>query len=339
MTEAPRRGAAPGTARAASRPQPKRSRPPGRLRSRLRSIRETGTHSDLSRQRAVPRLSERGLFRLSGGALLMVGVLLIGLVVQVVGVSVLREARDQALLYEEFRAALATGVAPVGQVDSAGELHPLGTPVALLEIPELGIREVVLEGTTSSVMLSGPGHRRDTVLPGQIGSSVIMGRHSTYGGPFSGIADLDVGETFTVTTGQGESTYQVTGQRLDVEDAPPDLEPGAGRLTLVSAHGFPFLPEGILRVDANLISTPYPTPAPVLLVGSLTESEGALAGDPSGWLPLLLLLELAVAVIWLFTLARRRWGSWHAWIVAVPVMLVVGTAVAEQFVVLLPNLF
>ncbi|MCZ0981039.1 hypothetical protein O1L60_24275 [Streptomyces diastatochromogenes] len=33
--------------------------------------------------------------------------------------------------------------------------------------------------------MSGPGHRRDTALPGQPGASVIMGRQWGYGSPSS----------------------------------------------------------------------------------------------------------------------------------------------------------
>jgi sortase A len=65
-----------------------------------------------------------------------------------------------------------------------------GTPVALLEIPRLGLREVIVEGTSSDPMMSGPGHRRDTPLPGQVGTSVIAGWRATYGGPFRSIDQL-----------------------------------------------------------------------------------------------------------------------------------------------------
>jgi hypothetical protein len=74
-------------------------------------------------------------------------------------------------------------------------------------------------------------------------------------------------------------------------------------------------------------------------VGSLTAAEGPLASDDSGWLPLLLVLELAAVAVLAFTFAARRWGRWHTWVVAVPVSILLGCTIAEQVVVLLPNLY
>lgn len=120
---------------------------------------------------------------LPGAAMSIVAVLLLGFVAHVTLISQLRFERSQQTAYADFRQDLANAVAPVGQLDENGKLHPLGTPVAVLQIPALGARFVVLEGTTSGVTQLGPGHRRDTVLPGQAGTSIIMGRRSSYGAP------------------------------------------------------------------------------------------------------------------------------------------------------------
>ena len=275
----------------------------------------------------------------AGFALILIGLVLIGFVVQAIGISQLRHSRDQTLLYEQFRYSLADATAPVGQVDPEGELYPLGTPVALVSIPSIGVNEVVLEGTSSRTMLSGPGHRRDTALPGQTGSAVIMGRQGSYGGPFRHITALAKGDTITTTTGQGIATYTVDAVRYAGDPQPLAPDAGKGRLTLVTASGPTFLPSGVVRVDATLTSAPFQTPAPVLLVGSLGDDEMALGHDESGLLPLLLILELAVVAVLVFTLALRRWGRWHTWVVAVPVTIVIGCTIAEQVTVLLPNLY
>ena len=47
-----------------------------------------------------------------------------------------------------------------------GPIVPVGDPVALLTIPSIGLEQVVVEGTASGDTLVGPGHRRDTPLPG-----------------------------------------------------------------------------------------------------------------------------------------------------------------------------
>lgn len=271
--------------------------------------------------------------------MLLVGVILLGFVIQVVGVSHLRHERDQGLLYDEFRYSLANATAPVAQVDKEGRLFPLGTPIALIDIPTLSVSEVVVEGTSSRTMLSGPGHRRDTVLPGQAGASVVMGRQAAYGGPFGAISSLKKGDKILATTGQGVSTYTVATVRYAGDPQPAALAAKAGRLTLVSAAGPAYLADGVVRVDADLTSTAFATPAPALLVGSLTDAETPLASDSTGWLPLLLILELAAVAIFLFTMALKLWGRWHTWVVALPVSLVIGSTIGEQLVVLLPNLY
>jgi LPXTG-site transpeptidase (sortase) family protein len=304
----------------------------------VRRIRGVDLSAHHSARGVLPVPGRRQLDMVFGTALILVGLLLVGIVLQAVGVSFLRHARDQSVLYEQFRYSLADASAPIGQTDFTGALLPVGTPVSLLEIPELGVDEVVVEGTTSRGLISGPGHRRDTVLPGQVGASVVMGRQSVYGGPFGGLSTLAVGDVIRATTGQGTSEYRVSAVRHAGDPQPAALAAGESRLTLVSATGIPFLANDVVRVDAELVGDPYPSPASVLLVGSLLESESAYASDDSGWLPLLLVLELAAVAVTAFTLASRRWGTWHTWVVAVPVSLFLGCTIAEQVIVLLPNL-
>jgi hypothetical protein len=76
-----------------------------------------------------------------------------------------------------------------------------------------------------------------------------------------------------------------------------------------------------------------------LYAASLTPAEKLLGSDEGGWLPLLLLLELGIAVIFLAMAGIRYWGRLQTWIVAVPTLLAVGIGLAEQVVVLLPNLY
>jgi len=275
---------------------------------------------------------------LSGTTLTLLGVMLSGFIADAALVSPLRYARDQIVQMEEFRTTLANGSAPVGQMDANGDLYPLGTPVAIMNIPALNMTAVVDEGSTSRVMLAAPGHRRDTVLPGQRGASVIYGRQSLYGGPFGGLAQLRAGNTIRVTTGQGKSLYRISGVRTG--DAPPKaVSTAPGTLTLVSTTGFPFFPDTVIRVDASLISTPKETALPVLYAASLTPAEKILGSDDSGWLPLLLILELGIGLVLLALAGMRYWGRLQTWVVAVPTLLALGIVLAEQVVVLLPNLY
>ncbi|MFJ4921458.1 sortase domain-bontaining protein [Streptomyces sp. NPDC088725] len=272
------------------------------------------------------------------GALLALAVLLLGLVANLVLISGLQHRAAQQTAFDALRASLAEGTAPVGQTDQQGRLLAPGTPVALLRIPALHLREVVREGTSSDVLSGGPGHRRDTPLPGQTGTSVLMGRAAAYGGPFGGLADLKPGTTFSVTTGQGRHTYKVLGSRRAGDPSPPPPAPAGGRLVLVTAAGTSYLPGGVLRVDADLVSRTADTPDAVIRPGSLAEDEQPMASAGGAmWelvLWLQLLLAVAVAAVW----AWHRWGRQQTWIVFLPVTAAVGLQVADQVTRLLPNL-
>jgi LPXTG-site transpeptidase (sortase) family protein len=216
----------------------------------------------------------------------------------------------------------------------------LGTPVALLEIPSIHLREVVGEGTTSGALMSGPGHRRDTPLPGQGGGipSVIMGRAAAYGGPFARLHQLRPGETITVVTGEGTSRFKVRDLRTAGDPLPPPLSAGKGRLVLQTATGSPFVPHGVLTVDADLVTATLPGSPTVIPVGSLPTDEQPL-GTETGtlwalvfWLQALILASVALVWSW------NRWGHVQTWVVFVPVMLVIGFFLSGQVARLLPNL-
>ncbi|MFM9135808.1 MAG: class E sortase, partial [bacterium] len=275
---------------------------------------------------------------IAASALLTLGALCLGLLVCLVFVSQVIHARDQEVIYSDFRSALANALAPVGQTTIEGAPLAPGDPVAVLQIPVLGVQEVVLEGTTSTVTQSGPGHKRDTVLPGQAGTSVIYGRQASYGGPFGQISLLEPGSTINVVTGQGEHQYSVIGVRRAGDPVLPPLEAGQGRLTLVTGDGPRYMPNDILRVDAALVSPVQPAPARFVTAASLDPSELAMSGDPAALVPALLwaqlLLIAAVGTVWLL----MRWGRWQAWLVAVPVLLFVGISLANDVLRLLPNL-
>ncbi|MEU6140211.1 sortase [Streptomyces sp. NPDC047081] len=275
---------------------------------------------------------------LARGGLLSLAALLLGITAQLLLVSGVQEHSAQHAAFDELRGQLALGTAPVAQTDQDGKLLAPGTPVAVVDIPRLGMSQVVMEGTDSSVLTDGPGHRRDTPMPGQAGTSVLMGRAAAYGGPFGRLGSLAEGDRFTVITGQGKATYQVIDVRRAGDQAPAPLAAGKGRLVLVTATGPRFMPAGVLRVDADLVSAPFQTPAAVIRSGTLPGSEEPLA-RPSGvpwplvmWLQALLLA--AVAAVW----AWHRWGRHQTWIVFAPVVAVLGLQVATRMTELLPNL-
>ena len=289
-------------------------------------------------------------------ALSLVAVLLLGLCLQIVLLGHVSYAREQQLALADFRSDLARATAPIGQTFTpqpeiqaqaiAGEevavpvaplplLHALGTPVAVMSIEAIGLDEtVVLEGTTSAVTQGGPGHERNSVLPGQEGWSLLYGRAWSYGAPFGRVDTLNPGDVIKVTTGQGAHTYEVTGVRRP-GDPLPTREPGQGRLVLGTADGAPFVPSGVVYVDA--LQTSPVQPAPPRRTLDLAPSEEILAGDSTAWFTILLWVQALMVAVLAFTWARARWGRSQAWIVGVPVLAAVGIGTAHTVIRLLPN--
>lgn len=284
----------------------------------------------------LPPLSPR--MQLVRGVILMVLVLCLSLLFHVTILSHFQQEAAQQQIFDEFRSELATGVAPTGPVDTEGNLLALGTGVAKLEIPSIDLNQIVVEGTTSAALFTGPGHRRDTALPGQQGVSVIMGRRGAYGGPFAPISSLEAGDVIAATTAQGQFEYQVIGVRSAGDPLPPALEAGGARLILVTAGGSRYFPSGVVQVDADLIGEPAVGPARPFTFATLPAAEKVLVGDTSTLWALALWLQLLTALSVAALLVRARWGRARAWIVGAAPMLLVGMATSSEIVRLLPNL-
>ncbi|WP_405017347.1 sortase [Kitasatospora sp. NBC_00070] len=285
----------------------------------------------------VRRLRPDGA-QLAGAALAILAGLLLGLLFDFGPLGGLRHLRDHQTGYAELRLTLAQGTAPIGQLDADGKPVRPGTPVALLEIPQLGLREVIREGSTGEVLAAGPGHRRDTAMPGQAGASVLLGRQAGFGGAFGSIGELRAGETFTVTTGQGRHTFRVVGVRRAGDPVPPAVKKGAGRVVLVTADGPLYAPSGLLLVDADLTSEVQEANARPLSAAALPAAEKALGTEDAAWVPLVLWGEALLLAAVGLALAWSRWGRHQSWIVGVPVLSALGLAVADQVARLLPNL-
>lgn len=265
--------------------------------------------------------------------LLTVGLLAICFAVFGLILSGIQQAAGQRTLYADLRQELALATAPLG-----GQIKP-GTPVALLDGPQLN-QLVVLEGTSSDTLRAGPGHRRDTSLPGQPGASILYGRSITYGAPFASITKLAPGDVLTVTTGQGIFNYKVDGVRRKGDLLPARLPAGGSRLTLVTAESDGvrkgWIAQSTVFVDATLQGDAQSAPAG--RPAGIPDQEKAMAGDTGALVPLVFYLQglllVGVALAW----ARARWGFWQSWLVGVPVVLVVGWLCADTTFVLLPNL-
>lgn len=266
----------------------------------------------------------------------MIAIVCLWMAAQLLFLGGISQNRAQDLLYDELRYVLA---GPPDKAPPIGPVVPVGDPVVLLTVPSIDLEQVVVEGTASGDLLAGPGHRRDTVLPGQQGTSVVYGRAATYGAPFADIADLRVGDEIDVVGAQGELTFTVSGVRRAGDPLPQPLAEGAARLTLVSAEGDGRLgaltPDSVVYVDADADEG---FPAPPGRPAVVPDPETAMATDV-GALPLLALcLALLLATTLGVVAARQRWSAVLVWVVAAPLVIALSWATTDVVMRLLPNL-
>jgi sortase A len=272
------------------------------------------------------------------GCLSIVAALLFSFVANVVVLSQVQHLVSQQQLYNEFRQQLADGTAPVSEGDYNDVLLADGAPVAVIEIPQIGLHDVVVEGTSGDALTAGPGHRRDTVLPGQQGISVIMGRAAAYGGPFGRIQELAPGDSFTVRTGQGKQVFEVIGVRYAGDPTPASPKGGESRLMLQTARGPAFIPSGVAYVDAQLRSEVQGSGQRQTTFSTLPAEDKPMATDMSTVWALVFALQFLLAAQFAAVWAFRTIGAQKTWIVFVPIGVLAVIYVGNQLTPLLPNL-
>ena len=256
----------------------------------------------------------------------------------VFGLSALQEQRSQHQLYASFRGLLdpSSPIAP-----SIGGVIAPGTPVALLNSPRAGLRNVVVvEGTSSNDLLDGPGHLRDSPLPGQVGESILMGRSTTAGAPFAGVTKLEKGDVVTVTTGQGTFRFVVEGRRL-AGDPLPQLPVSGALLTLVTSTGQGWLgrlaPSELEYVDAALDGKAVTAPPGRPIAVPAQEIQGH--GDPTAWPFVVLWLEALLVGAVLAVLMWFRLGLVKSWLLGAPVLFAILWGLSTEALRLLPNVY
>lgn len=276
--------------------------------------------------RPPSRNLQKTIIRGLGFGLVLLAVVVFGMAAYLYGLSGLQEARSQRLMYTQMQNELANEGAPLGPTTP-------GAPVAILDIPSIGIHGmVVVEGTTAEDLTLGPGLRPDAPLPGQAGVSEIYGRRATFGAPFGHLADLRPGDLITAYTGQGKTTYRVaaiTDSKYVIKDAAPD------RLLLLTASSA-VVPTYYIQVDARMAGT---VKSGAAVAPAIYSTELPLAGDASA-LGLAMLWGLALAVVsGGGMLAAAYWSPWAAWLAAVPLLLVALWNLYNSLAVVLPNVY
>jgi sortase A len=302
------------------------------------------------------------------------GLLLVAFLVYELLVSALPQHRAQDVLLREFQSTLAeqnlkatfsesgaasgvigggagtgagdgsgdatteTTEAPSRDFEAAPPMPDSGAAVALLEIPSIGVRQVVVEGTTISQLRNGPGHHRNTVMPGQPGNAAISAPRVANGAPFRDLDRLHEGDEISVTTTQGQFTYVVRSVEEIGSGDPDPLRPTrANQLTLMTSAP-PYRASHPLIARAELQGRPVAAPAGTRPLAT-TKSENGFTTQPGAWanaiLAFLALLVGFLGARWLY----RRWQTASAWIITTPILLALLFVFCQQAAGLLPATF
>lgn len=163
----------------------------------------------------------------------------VGVVAVLVSMGPVTEQRDQRALLEDQRVAIESASNEqfgITLTEAVPRAPTPGSPVGILDLEAIGLRRVVVEGTTPEQTRRGPGHVVGTAGLGQPGNAVVVGRRSLFGGSFGRIGDLEEGDRILVTTVQGPSVYEVvhvgthsiqeeaTDEEEDLESTPTTLD-------------------------------------------------------------------------------------------------------------------
>lgn len=171
------------------------------------------------------------LVREVGLTLVTLGVVvLLFLAYQLYGTG-LSEAHSQAMLKKAFDSELnstapastsvaasargtghrAASSAPASSTKGFPSPPKSGTAIEHLVIPAIGVDRYVVQGTREADLMKGPGHYRNTVMPGQLGNAAIAGHRTTFGAPFFRLNQLLPGDKIYLTNTFGQRfVYQVS---------------------------------------------------------------------------------------------------------------------------------
>jgi sortase A len=249
--------------------------------------------------------------------------------------SGLQENHSQHVLYSQLRYELSQATVPLGGPIAAR------SPIAFMQVPSIGLNDVIVEGTSSDDLASGPGHLPTTPLPGQAGNSQIFGRSVTFGGPFGNVRKLQPGAIIIVTTGQGVFGFKVLDVRGPGAPLPSAARVGPASLTLVTSAGngwrTGWAPDHVIYADATLVSGKVQA-APSGRPAAVPAIDNALAGDAGELLPVFLWLTALVLLTAGLAWAYTRWTGWQLWVAGFPAVLALLWLCTSYAILLLPNL-
>ncbi|MFN8025538.1 MAG: class E sortase [Acidimicrobiia bacterium] len=227
-------------------------------------------------------------------------------------------------------APTTTTIPRQGPTNAAVTIPPNGDPVALINIPKIGVNQVVVEGVDVDDLRKGPGHYPATQLPGHEGTTAIAGHRTTYGAPFGDLDQLNPGDEIVLTTVQGRFVYKVTELKVVdpndgsvLQNVPDPANPGRYQATITLTTCNPKYSAAERLVVLGALELPPGQDAP-LPKADVSKEPGStkiagLGGQTKSRTPAIEwgILAAIIGLLWWFWF--HRYPRWTTWIVgAVP---------------------
>ena len=95
----------------------------------------------------------------------------------------------------------------------------MGARLARLQIPTIGVDEIVVEGVSPRQLAIGAGHYPGTAPVGGRGSVGIAGHRTGWGDPFLRLDELERGDRIVLQTRRDRFIYRVTNTKVVNPDA------------------------------------------------------------------------------------------------------------------------
>jgi sortase A len=158
--------------------------------------------------------------KLLGQSLIVVGALLLSFAGARYAHGALRQdAARRAWEAAQAQSAFAVANATL-DANSLGGPWAIGSPIARLMVPVIGLDEIVIEGVGDEELNVGPGHLPGSVLPGERGNAIISAHRDRH---FRSLGSLQVGDQITTETASARRTKWIVIARRVVRSHEPAL--------------------------------------------------------------------------------------------------------------------
>jgi sortase A len=112
-----------------------------------------------------------------------------------------------------------------------------GEAIGRIQIPDINLDVVAVQGTDTASLQKGPGHYPETPFPGQVGTSAFAGHRTTYLAPFRHLDQLKQGDEIKMEMPYANFAYRVQKTRIvDASDVNIIHKVPYQRLVLTACH-------------------------------------------------------------------------------------------------------